>query len=503
MRIATLGLSHESNTYSPVPASLDKWLAAGPVEGDDLVREFATSQATLGGYLEAGDAHPDVDVVPLLFYRLTPMNAITEEAFETMVGALLDALREQGPWDAVLLALHGAAVSEAHRDADGEILRRVRELVGPDVPVGVSLDMHANISSAMVDNATIINTYMTNPHLDPRPRARLAAELIIRTVRGEIRPVKALEMPPLVINILRQGTSDSPMRELVAFAAEQGKRPGVLSVSVAEGFPYADVEEVGMAFIAITDGDEVLATDIAQKMASAAWDVRDDMTGDGTDIDEALLHAAAATNHPVVLLDVGDNVGGGSPGDSTHVLAAAQRLGVRDLFQSLCDPEAVAACAVAGVGATVELEVGGKTDDLHGSPVSIRGVVRVLDSGRFEDPGATHGGFRFFDVGLRAVVHTEDGHTLMLTSLPAGNPSLQQLISVGINPHTQPIIVAKGVHSPRGAFEPIAAEMIWLNTPGCTSADLSSLEYRHRRRPMFPFEPEAEYHPATTDRSDR
>lgn len=503
MRIATLGLNHESNTYSPVPASLDKWLAAGPIEGDDFIKNFATSQATVGGYLEAADADPDVEIVPLIFYRLTPMNAITEEAFETMVGRLLADLREQGPWDAVLLALHGAAVSVAHRDADGEILRRVRELVGPDVPIGVTLDMHANISPMMVENATIINTYMTNPHLDPRPRAKKAADLIIRTVRGEIQPVKALEMPPLVINILRQGTSDSPMRELLEVAAEQAKRPGVLDVSMAEGFPYADVEEMGMAFIAITDGDEALAADVSKKMAAAAWDVREEMTGDGTDIDEALLHASKATDHPVVLLDVGDNVGGGSPGDSTHVLAAAQRLGVKGLFQSLCDPEAVAACVAAGVGATVELEVGGKTDDLHGSPVSMRGVVRVLDSGKFEDPGATHGGFRFFNVGLRAVVETEDGHTLMLNSRPLGNPSLQQLISVGINPHTQPIIVAKGVHSPRGAFEPIAAEMIWLNTPGCTSADLSSLEYHHRRRPMFPFEPDAQYDPNTNDGTNK
>ncbi|HVR32233.1 MAG TPA: M81 family metallopeptidase [Acidimicrobiia bacterium] len=495
MRIATLGLSHESNTYAPVHATLDRWLAAGPVAGEALVAEFANSNATLGGYLEAGDADRDVDVVPLLFFRLTPMNAITSEAFEHMVGGLLDALREQGPWDAVLLALHGAAVSEGYRDADGEILHRVRLLVGEDVPIGVSLDMHANISQKMVDNATIINTYMTNPHLDPRPRARRVADLIIRTVRGEIQPMKALEMPPLAINILRQGTSDSPMKELVAFAAEQAARPGVLSVSTAEGFPYADVEEMGMAFIAITDGDQELADDVARRLVRAAWDARSEMAGEGSDIDEALLHAAAATEHPVVLLDVGDNVGGGSPGDSTHVLAAAQRLGVGGLFQSFCDPAAAEACMAAGVGATVELEVGGKTDDLHGSPVSIRGTVRVLDSGKFEDPGTTHGGFRFFDTGRRAVVHTEDGQTLLLESLPLGNPSLQQLISVGINPHTQPIIVAKGVHSPRGAFEPIAAEMIWLNTPGCTSADLSTLEFRHRRRPMFPFEADTEYQP--------
>ncbi len=492
MRIATLGLSHESNTYAPLSATLDRWLAANPVHGDALVAEYADSQATLGGYLEVA-SEPGIEVVPLTFFRLTPMGAITADAFETMVSRLLTDLEENGPFDAVLLALHGAAVSENHRDADGEIIERVRHLVGPTVPIGISFDMHGNISQKMVENATVVNSYMTNPHLDPRPRARQVADLIVRTVRGEIHPVMSLQMPPLAVNILRQGTSDSPMRELVAFAHEQAGRSGVLSTSVAEGFPYADVEEMGMAFLAVTDGDKALADEISLAMARQAWDLRTELEGDGVSIEDALKRAAVAERTPVVLFDVGDNVGGGSPGDSTHVLAVAQRLGIGGVFQSLCDPEAVRACMAAGVGATVSLQVGGKTDDLHGAPIAITGVVRLLDTGQFEDPGATHGGFRFYNTGNRAVVHTTDDHTLLLVSLALGNPSLQELITAGIDPLKQPIIVVKGVHSPRGAFEPIAEEMIWMNTPGCTSADLDHLEYRYRRRPMFPFEQDTSY----------
>ena len=493
MRVAALGLHHESNTFAPVAASLDRWLAAGPVEGADLVAKYAESQATFGGFLEAAANDPRVELVPLVHFDLTPMGTITSEAYETLVGRMLAALKQNGPWDAVLLALHGAAVSEGHRDADGEIIRRVREAVGGQIPIGVALDMHANVSRRMFDGATVINTYMTNPHVDPRSRARQVADLTFQTVRGEIRPVAVLETPPLAINILRQGTSDPPMKELVALAAEEAMRPGVLSVSIAEGFPYSDVEEMGMAFFAVTDGDLGLAQALARRLAEAAWEVRAQLDGGATDPDEGLQHAAKATAHPVVLLDVGDNVGGGSPGDSTHVLAAAQRLGVGELFVSLCDPAAVTACAQAGVGATVELEVGGKTDDLHGDPVAVRGTVRHLDEGKFEDPGPTHGGFRFYDAGPRAVIHTADHQTILLTSRPMGNTSRQELISAGIDPLSQPIIVAKGVHSPRAAFEPIAAEMITLNTPGCTSADLSKLEYHHRRRPMFPFEPDAGY----------
>lgn len=493
MRIAVLGMSHESNTYSPVPASLDRWLASGPLEGEQIPDNFREAEATVTGFLEVGELGSDIEVVPLVHYRLTPMNAITAEAFEHMTSHMTRALDEAGPFDAVLLDLHGAAVSEEFPDADGETMRRVREAVGSDCPVGVTLDMHANISQKLIDHATAVNTYMTNPHLDPRIQARKMADLIVATANGELDPTMYLEMVPAAVNILQQGTSDSPMREIVALANDQAKIDGVLAVGVAEGFPYADVEEMGMSVVTVTNGDADLARRVSQTVGLAIWDAREGLVGDGTDIDEALLRASRAEDIPVVLLDVGDNVGGGSPADSTHVLAAAQRLGITGVFHSLYDPEAVVTCFEVGVGGRVDIRAGGKTDDLHGSPVPIRGVVRVLTDGKWEDPGDTHGGFRFFDSGDTALVTCDDGNSVLLNSRPQGNTSRQQLLSVGIDPQKQPIIVAKGVHSPRAAFEPIAAEMIWLNTPGCTTADLSTLHYSHRRSPMFPFEPEATY----------
>lgn len=495
MRVALLGFHHESNTFAPVAASLEQFLTAGPVEGDDLVARYAGSQATSAGFIEAAAEDPSVELVPLVHFDLCPMGTITAEAFETLVGRMVRALDEDGPWDAVLMALHGAAVSEGHRDADGEIIERVRRLVGPDVPIGVTLDLHANVSARMIDQADVVTLYMTNPHVDARVRALECGRLVFRTVRGEVRPVMALEAPPLIVNILRQGTEDSPMRELVSLAAEMAIQPGVLSVSLAEGFPYADVDEMGMTFLAVTDDDPDLARRIACDLARAAWDVRADLDGDGVNVDDALRQAEelARTARPVVLLDVGDNVGGGSPADSTHVLAAARQLGIGGIFQSLCDPGAVAECTSAGVGAVVSIEVGAKTDALHGSPIAVRGVIRTLDDGRFEDTGPTHGGNRFFDAGLRAVIDTDDGWTLLITSRALGNMSRQELVSAGVDPLRQPIIVAKGVHSPRAAFEPIAAAMIQLNSPGCTSADVTALPYEHRRRPMFPYEPDATY----------
>ena len=499
MRIATAGLMHEANTFSAVPADLAQWERAGILEGAQIIEQYATAQATVSGFL-ALDHHADVEIVPLLSSKITPMGPITAEAFEHLVDRMLQLLKDQGPWDGVLLALHGAAVAEEFPDADGEILRRVREVVGPDTPVGVTLDMHANISPQMVAHADVMTVYQTNPHVDARGQALRAAELIRDTVAGRVRPTTSLEMIPVAINILRQGTDDFPMRDLLSAAREAEQESGVLSISVVEGYPYADVPEMGMSIVVITDDDAAQAERIAASLAQQTWDMREEFLGAASGVEEALRHADSAEHFPVVLLDTGDNVGAGSPADSTHLLAAAQRLGVRELFISLCDPESVQACVAAGVGAEIELSVGGKTDDLHGQPVTVRGRVRVLTDGKWEDPGATHGGFRFFDTGTGALLRTEDGHDVLLTSHPQGNVSLQQLRAVGLEPTQQRIIIAKGVNSPRAAFEPIAAEMIYVATPGVTSADLSTFRYTNRR-PMYPFQADVDWSPAPADRA--
>ena len=491
IRIATAGYQHESNTFSSVPASLDLWQRSGILQSAAAIHaEYASSQSTLAGFIAAAAEDPEVELVPLVFTRLTPMGALTPDATEHIFGLIIAALRDQGPWDAVLLPLHGAAVSETWPDADGELVRRVREAVGPDVPIGVALDMHGNVSQQMVHNADITTVYQTNPHIDAYAQALLCARLLLQMVRGKIRPTCALEMPPLLVNILCQGTSDAPMSDLLRLAQAQSQRPGVLLVHVVEGYPYADVPEMGMSFLAITDNDQALADDVAHQMALAAWEMRAALNQGGTPIDEALLRAKAAPAGPVVLFDVGDNVGGGSPGDSTLILHAARRLGVRDLLQAVCDPQVVRQCQTAGVGARVQASVGGKTDHQHGQPFAIEAVVTALSDGRYEETGPTHGGFRFYDDGPSCALRTDDGYTLILTSRGAGSSSLQQFRALGIEPLEMKIIVAKGVHSPRPAMEPIAKEMIWVATPGVTTADLSTFSYRNRRVPLYPLEPE-------------
>jgi microcystin degradation protein MlrC len=492
--LATLGVTHETNTFSPVATTYAHFVEDGISRGDEIVRRYRDSHTTMAGYLEAG-ARLGVELVPLIFANTEPMGTIAADAFDRIAGEMLEALRSRGPWDGVLLAQHGAAVSEHHPDMDGEIVARVRALVGPGVPIGLCLDMHANVSPRMVEHATATVIYRTNPHLDPRPRAVECAELIVRAIRGEVRPVQALETPPLVINILRQFTGEPPMRALVEAVQAACGEPGILTASVAEGYPYADVAEMGMAFLAVADGDAALARRTARELAQQAWACRADTRGEAPSADTAMARAVAAPRGPVVLLDVGDNIGGGSPADSTVLLAAARRLGARRLLQTLYDPEAVRAAIAAGVGATVTLRVGAKTDHDHGEPVEVRARVRMIADGRYEEPTPTHAGFRFFDAGPTVVLETSEEHTLVLTSRRVGNTSIQQMYSLGIRPESYHIVVAKGVISPRPAYAPIAAELIAVNTPGVTTADLSRFTYRRRRRPLYPFEPDAPYDP--------
>ncbi|MEO6625076.1 MAG: M81 family metallopeptidase [Burkholderiaceae bacterium] len=488
IRIATGGFMHESNTFSVIPASLDEFRRAGILEGDAIRDEYETSQSTLAGFFAIEREDPQVKVVPLVYGRVTPMGAITGEAIEFLMDSMIAALRDKGPWDAVLLPQHGAAVSIPWLDADGEMVRRVRALVGPKVPIGLAMDMHGNMTRAMVNDSDVVTVYQTNPHIDAFEQAVLCARLIVKTVRGEIHPKQAIVCPPLLVNILNQGTSDKPMSDLMKIAAQQRQRSGVLAVSVVEGYPYADVPEMGMSFIAVTDNDQALADEVAQQLALAAWSMRDALNQGGVAIDAALLEARAAPLGPVILFDVGDNVGGGSPGDSTHILHAARRLGITQLLQAVCDPQVVRMAQSAGVGGRVQALLGGKSDSMHGEPFPVQGVVTALSDGRYEETGPTHGGFRFFNNGPSCAMRTDDGFTLIVTSLPAGSASLQQFRTLGVEPTNIKIVVAKGVHSPRPAMEPIGKKLIWVATPGVTTADLGTFTYQHRRVPMYPLE---------------
>jgi microcystin degradation protein MlrC len=517
MRIATLGISHETNTFSRVPAEYDKFVEVELLRGSEIYDRHADSNYTIAGYIEAS-RELKFELVPLMFARTGPIGTITKDAYDRLSGEMMGMLQDQGPWDAVLIANHGAAVSEEFPDMDAEFARSIREIVGEEIPVGITLDMHSNISKELIERTTACVVWRTNPHLDTRLRGRKTADLIYNAALGNTKPVQWIETPPVLVNIVRQFTGEEPMKSLVDDAIAANERPGILDTSVAEGYPYADVEEMGMSFIAIADDDLAAAKSASQWMAARAWVKRVDLNVPVASIVEALTTADesyvgpkpegvtnfvpddgsalaapvadSAHSHlgPIVLMDVGDNIGGGSSADSTFILAQAKQMGIKGLLLSLYDPEAIATCLATGVGGVVTLEVGGKTDDMHGEPVHVIGTVRGISDGRFEETRPIHGGYRYFEAGTCIRLDTTDDHTILLTGRRSGNTSREQMYHIGIWPEKYRVVVAKGVVSPRPAYQPIAAEVILVNTPGVTTADLETFTYERRRIPLYPFE---------------
>jgi microcystin degradation protein MlrC len=484
MRVGIIALMHESNTFIASRTDLahfqqDLWL-----RGDE-VRQLQQSHHEVGGFL-AGLDEQQIEAVPILATRAVPHGMVTAGAFRELRNAVHDGLDRAGQLDGILVAPHGAMVSEDELDADGCWLTELRDRFGTACPIVGTLDLHGNLSPRMVAATDALIAYRTNPHLDQRQRGIDAANLIGRTIRNEVRPTQAAAFPRLVINIERQHTASEPCRSLYAGLDYQLSRPGVLSNSILLGFPYADVPELGASVIVVTDNDPTSAQSYADEVSAHLIAQRKSFVGDLIDVDSAVDRAATMPG-PVCLLDMGDNVGGGSPGDGTvlaHALAARH---IRS-FVCLCDPSAAADARAAGFGSTIDLTVGGKTDDRHGHPLPIRGRIVGLHDGKFSEAKPRHGGMMRFDQGPTAILETDTGLTIMLTTKRVPPFSIQQLAACGVNPADYQVLVAKGVHAPVAAYAPVCRHLIRVNTPGVTCADLTQFNYDHRRKPLFPFE---------------
>lgn len=493
MRIGIIAFLHESNTFSTQPTTRESFRKGLLLKGEAIRSAMADAHHEVGGFFAGLDA-AGAEAVPLFAARALPSGTIRADDFSSLVEELLDSVRHHLPLDGILVAPHGATVSESFPDADGHWLGQLRELVGDRIPIIGTLDAHANLSQQMTDSCDALVAYRTNPHLDQRDRGREAASLIVRTVHREITPVMAASFPPLAISIERQCTEEPPLQGLLLDADEQLEIDGVLSNSILLGFPYADVAEMGAAVIVVTDNQQELAQQLAAELAGKMWALRDQFVSDLISVEQAIQQCQNAKQR-ICLLDMGDNVGGGSSADGTELLAALDRHGLGPAFGCLFDPEAVVACQQAGVGSRLHLRLGGKTDQMHGAPLETDVRVISLHSGVFREPQPRHGGITDFDQGPTAICETDSGLTLMLTSQRMVPFSLQQLSSCDLDPKRFRILVAKGVNAPIAAYRSVCDAFIRVNTIGSTCADVTRLSYRHRRRPMFPWEPELTWTP--------
>lgn len=482
-KVGILSFQHESNTFAPLPTDLDQFTIA---VGNELVEHEDRSHGEVAGFLRGLEA-AGLEAVPLFMATATPSGPVTAEAFDQIVESIQEALETGPALDGLLVAPHGAGVSERERDMDGFWLRLVRKIVGDGMPIICTLDLHANVSPEMIDTSDATIAYRTNPHLDTLERGMEAASLMTRTLRGDIRPMQAGSFPPVSINILNQGTSSPPCSTLAGVVAAVRRRKGVLSASVCLGFPFADVPEMGTSFNVVTDRNPDLAQQLADELADYLVEHRRDFDPTHIYAPEA-VEQASGMKGPVCLLDTGDNVGGGSAGDGTVIAREVASRGGPPTFVCLYEPDGVAELQGVGPGGRAHLTLGGRQDGLHGSPIELDVTVRSHHDGRFTESEVRHGGRTNFDMGRTVVVDTDVGLTLQLTSKRIVPFSLNQLLSCGIDPAHFQIIVAKGVHAPAAAYEPVCTRLIRVTTPGATTPDMSKLRFERVRRPLYPLD---------------
>jgi microcystin degradation protein MlrC len=492
-RIGVAGISHESNSFNPAKTTLADFGWPPKMDRERWAGEASKSRSTVSGYVE-GARRFGLELYPTVIVGASPKGPVTDEAFETMSRELVRQLKQAPGLDGVLLALHGAMVVESYPHGDAELVRRVREALGPAMPIVVTHDFHANVTPEIVRDSTALITYKENPHIDTFERGLQAAQIMADTVRGKVRPVQALAKPPMIYNIVFQYTKRPPLLPIVEESRRLEQNPKILAASVSGGYQYADVPQVGPGVIVVTDNDPALAEREARRLADMLWQSRRQLRLQLPDAAQAVKMAIESDKHPVVLIDMGDNIGGGSSGDSTFLLAELLRQKARGWVVVIADPSAYQEAARAGIGAPFDFAVGGKTDRFHGEPVRVRGRVKSLHLGHYIEPEVRHGGGRYHDRGLTAVIEV-DGSTpdlenlLVVTTRRSSPNSLHQLISCGIYPERQKILTVKGAIAPRAAYEPIAGRIIEVDTPGLTAVNPARFTYKLARRPLFGLEP--------------
>lgn len=490
--IAIGGIMHESNTFCETPTD---YAAFSHTYASNIIKTWGESHHEIGGFIQ-GATDYNYTAYPMMMASATPAGPVTDDAFDRFTDMLIQHLKSVPKYEGVLLALHGAMVAESYPDGDGEVLRRLRDAFGRDLPIVVTLDQHANVSQQMVAESTALVIYKTTPHIDQRQRGLQAAELMMRILKDGVIPTQALAKPPMLLNIRYHVTSAEPMRSILDAAKQIEQDPNVLAANAAVGYPYADVYEAGPAFVVVTDNNPQLAQAEADRLSDMLWESRGQLTLDLPDAAQAVQQAISlvggvsnpdSAQTPVILVEMGDNIGGGSPGDCTFILSELLQQGASGFVVVIYDPEGVQDCIQAGVGEAVSLEVGGKVDNQHGDPVAIKGRVRLIHDGQYIETQPRHGGARYHNQGLTTVIDIGDS-LVVLTSRRQTPFSLQQLFSLGINPSDMRMIVVKAAVAYRAAYEPIAGEIIEVDTPGLTAVNPLHFEYHNVRRPLFPLD---------------
>jgi microcystin degradation protein MlrC len=487
MRAVIAMMQHETNTFSPVPTPLARFGSPDVPTGRDVFRLFKGTGTGLGAFLDAAEA-AGMEIETPIAAHAAPSGPVESAAYDHICDAICAAIAKG--CDVCFLDLHGAMVTQATDDGEGTLLKRIRRMA-PDLPIAISLDLHANLSEAIVRNCTVLVGYKTYPHLDMYEAGAHAAGIMLRALKGEVKPVMSWGQRPILAQTLRMGHDDRPMGPLQAMVRAE-ESAGLLAASVFGGFPLADIRQAGLSVVSVAEASQAAAEAACERLLSAAWREKAEWIFHSEPLATTIARAKALSEGPVILLDHADNAASGGTQDTMAVLKEALAQGLEDIAMfGICDPEAVAAMEAAGVGKEITLDLGGKTDmpaiGRVGEPLRLTGRVRAITDGDFiitvpmgRGTTTSMGKTAVFDTGRAQIVvcsrHTEPY-------------DLGCFRSLGIEPTAKRYLILKSRIHYRAGFRAIAKREIPCNGVGVTSSDNSLFTFKHVRRPIYPLDP--------------
>jgi len=490
-RVLIAGFKHETNTFSKLPTDMAAYRARALQYGDEIQSTYAGTNTEIGGFLAAcvqNDWEPVLSVVA----DATPSGKVTREAYDSISQHILTSIEQAKSIDAVLLQLHGAMAAEGRADGQGDLLAEIRARVGPDVPIAVTLDLHANVSDRLASLCDIMVSYRTYPHIDQGATAQRCAQLLVRMIAGQIKPSVSIARSAQLDGVDHgRTTSPGPMLDAIARGDALCEQHGFYACSINAGFPWADVLDSGPSVLIVAEHDNPHVDAALKEMTDFIWQTRGHVTVKHVEAGEAVARAqeVGRDGAPFVIADFADNPGGGGYGDSTGLLRAMIDADLTDAaFSALFDPESVKMCQQAGIGSTVELEIGGKCAPELGRPIAVQAVVQSLHDGQLTLQGPMSTGVTL-SLGDVAVINV-GGVQIVLASHRAQNYDRQFFAAFGIDPSARRVLGVKSAQHFRADYGPIASGIEVVDEGGgVCSHRLGKLQYQHVRRPIWPLDP--------------
>jgi microcystin degradation protein MlrC len=488
MRVVIAMMKHETNTFSPVPTPLLRFGHGEgmPPRGKAAFQLCKGGSSAMGAFIELAEA-AKAEIVTPIAAQAWPSGPVEDAAYREISDAICEAV-ENG-CDAILLDLHGAMVTQSLEDGEGALLERIRK-IAPKTPIAVALDMHTNLTDAMVRNSTVIAGYQTYPHIDNFATGERAGRALFAAMEGKVKPTMAYGTRPMLPHVMRQGTDDFPNRELQE-RARQMEKEGALAVSLFVGFPHADIHDAGLSVVVVTDDDPALAVKWRDELLDFAWKERQAWVYQIEPLERSLERAKAATEGPVVLLDHYDNAASGGTMDTMTVLGGILEAGLENVAAfAIHDPAAVQEMIKAGIGATVTVKLGGKLDmpaiGQKGKPLTVTGRVKLISDGRYRNRGPASPG-ALMAMGPTVVLDTGKVEIVVISEHQEPN-DLNCFLSLGIDPMQKRYLMLKSRVHWRAGLGTLAKSVVECAGVGVCTSDYSQLTFKNVRRPIYPLD---------------